>query len=102
MHWEQHMTEEDWLRMSVRRARLITEAARTMRGTETFPRVNSNHVEFYEGDRRFGLTPETTDYIDQYLNEHGRRTARRFEELTLEAACQDADHVRELIEVITS
>jgi hypothetical protein len=74
-------------------ARKITEAARKFRGSAEYPRVVAGAVAFREGDRRFRLSEVTVLYVEEYLHEN---------RVTLEQACEDENHVRELIEVITS
>ncbi len=89
------MSDEELVQQGVSAASKIAAASRKFRGSGAFPYIAEGaYVAFYEGDRRFELAPEVIFYVWQYLGEHRK--------LTLEAALRDENHVRELIDVITS
>lgn len=87
-------SEQKLYNEAVEAARKITAAARVQR-VARFPKVVDGVVAFREGDRRFKLGATTAIYIEIYLTEEAGG-------LDLDAALLDENHVRELIEVITS
>ncbi len=88
------MTDEQLLAQGIRECERICAASRDFRET-SWPQVENDYVAFYPGDRRFHIYEATTLYVELYLSEEAGN-------LSLDAALADENHVRELIEVITS
>jgi hypothetical protein len=109
MQDEENTRDEKLVAEGIARAELICATDRKLSGRE-WPQVIDGYVAFYEGDRRFHIYDATTIYIDLYAQEHAPKTLRERLRLVITGVepwnwtylLTDENHVRELIEVITS